>query len=59
MTAWEKMAFAIDSLEDSVKIALVGKYTGLQDSYLSVIKALKHAAVAVAFECDHKLLFIL
>jgi CTP synthase len=25
---------------------LIGKYTGLQDSYLSVIKALKHASIA-------------
>lgn len=29
-----------------VKIALVGKYTKLSDSYASVIKALKHAALA-------------
>ena len=30
----------------SVKIALVGKYTGLSDAYLSVIEALKHAGAA-------------
>jgi CTP synthase len=29
-----------------VKIALVGKYTKLEDSYISVIKALKHAALS-------------
>ncbi len=28
-----------------MRIALVGKYTGLQDSYLSVIKSLQHAAI--------------
>ncbi|CAM9753358.1 unnamed protein product [Heterosigma akashiwo] len=32
-------------------IAIVGKYTGLSDSYLSVIKALKHSAIA----CDRDL----
>ncbi|XP_066361762.1 uncharacterized protein [Miscanthus floridulus] len=30
-----------------VRIAMVGKYTGLSDSYLSVIKALLHASVAL------------
>ncbi|XP_019426250.1 PREDICTED: CTP synthase-like isoform X3 [Lupinus angustifolius] len=29
-----------------VRIAMVGKYTGLSDAYLSVLKALLHAAVA-------------
>ena len=41
----------MDGFTDEVRIALVGKYTGLQDSYLSVIKALQHAAIA----CGHKL----
>ena len=27
---------------------MVGKYTGLSDSYLSVLKALQHAALAVS-----------
>uniref|UniRef100_A0A7S2RDI6 CTP synthase n=1 Tax=Rhizochromulina marina TaxID=1034831 RepID=A0A7S2RDI6_9STRA len=44
---WSTMAHAIDAFEVEVTIALVGKYTGLQDSYLSVIKALKHAACEV------------
>lgn len=30
-----------------VHIALVGKYTKLEDSYASVIKALNHASLAV------------
>ena len=34
-----------------VQIALVGKYTKLEDAYASVIKALDHAALAVS----HKL----
>ena len=34
-----------------VTIALVGKYTKLEDSYASVVKALRHSAMA----CNHKL----
>lgn len=32
--------------KEQVKIVLVGKYTKLSDSYISVIKALRHAALA-------------
>lgn len=37
----------LDSLDQGgvLKIAIVGKYTGLQDAYLSVSKALEHAAI--------------
>jgi len=44
---WRMMADKVDILEDEVRIAMVGKYTGLSDSYLSVIKALQHSAFAV------------
>ncbi|KAF7063976.1 hypothetical protein CFC21_070426 [Triticum aestivum] len=43
---WTLMAESYDNLSTSVKIALVGKYTNLSDSYLSVVKALLHASVA-------------
>lgn len=48
LTSWCDLAARVDSLASAptVHIALVGKYTGLSDSYLSVIKSLKHAAVA-------------
>jgi len=36
-----------ERLFDSVTIALVGKYTDLKDSYMSVIKALEHSAFRV------------
>ena len=36
-----------DKLETSITIAMVGKYTGLSDAYLSVLKALQHAALAI------------
>ncbi len=44
---WKAMADKVDQLEEEVHIAMVGKYTGLSDSYLSVIKALQHSAFAV------------
>ena len=36
---------------DEVIIALVGKYTALEDAYASVLKALRHAALF----CNRKL----
>jgi len=47
LTAWNAMARSVDTATRQVTIALIGKYTGLQDSYLSVIKALRHASIAV------------
>ena len=48
---WIKMAETVDNLDEVVEIAMVGKYTGLSDSYLSVIKALQHSS----FEVNRKL----
>ena len=45
LAAWRKMALDVDTFEDSVSIAIVGKYTGLSDSYLSVFKSLKHSSI--------------
>tara|TARA_B100000989_G_scaffold138308_1_gene102831 strand:+ start:1408 stop:3030 length:1623 start_codon:yes stop_codon:yes gene_type:complete len=44
---WEKMADRVDNLGPDIHIAMVGKYTGLTDSYLSVIKSLQHASYAI------------
>ena len=44
---WIQMANTVDNLEEIIKIAMVGKYTGLSDSYLSVIKALQHSSYEV------------
>ncbi|KAI3965960.1 hypothetical protein MKX01_010917 [Papaver californicum] len=43
---WTSRAQLCDKLHDPVKIAMVGKYNGLSDAYLSVLKALLHASVA-------------
>lgn len=48
---WKSLTSLNRHIQANVKIALVGKYTNLHDSYLSVIKSLEHAAMA----CDKKL----
>ncbi|CAH9106518.1 unnamed protein product [Cuscuta europaea] len=50
---WTSRSKLCDTLHEPVRVAMVGKYTGLSDSYLSVIKALLHASVAC-----HRKLFI-
>lgn len=45
MTEWEEGKRRHDRALRTVHIALVGKYTGLEDAYLSVIEAIKSAAV--------------
>ncbi|MGH3005755.1 MAG: CTP synthase, partial [Gaiellaceae bacterium] len=42
---WELLAQKIGTREGQVEIALVGKYVKLQDAYLSVHEALKHAGI--------------
>ncbi|KAI5808102.1 CTP synthase [Peziza echinospora] len=48
---WKSLTLAQDRLFEKVNIALVGKYTDLHDSYLSVIKSLEHSAM----RCGRKL----
>ncbi len=43
---WEKMIANIKNLNGTVKVALVGKYMQLQDSYLSVAESLRHGGYA-------------
>jgi len=47
MKKWSELADRVDACTESVKIAMVGKYTDLSDAYLSVIKALQHSAIEV------------
>lgn len=42
---WKQLTMVNDQFYDEVKIALVGKYIELHDSYLSVIKSLEHCAM--------------
>ncbi|KAI9365142.1 CTP synthase [Pilaira anomala] len=45
-TEWNTLANSYLHLHESVSIAIVGKYTDLHDSYISVYKALEHASLA-------------
>ncbi|KAF9425912.1 CTP synthase ura7 [Entomortierella beljakovae] len=49
---WKHLTDAQERLHDTVTIVLVGKYTNLQDSYASVVKALEHASL----NCNKKLI---
>ena len=40
---WEKMIKNIRKEKEQIDVCLVGKYTKLEDSYISVIESLKHA----------------
>ena len=51
LDGWANRALRWDTITTRVKIAMVGKYTGLSDAYLSVIKSLEHACIA----CGHRL----
>lgn len=44
---WLKLTNSHDRSFEKVTIAIVGKYTNLQDSYISVVKALEHASLSV------------
>ena len=44
---WMRMVERIHARERTVRIALVGKYVGLHDAYLSVAEALRHAGYAL------------
>jgi CTP synthase len=43
MTEWKQLVNKVRNLSKLTKIALVGKYVSLQDAYISVVEALRHA----------------
>jgi len=46
MARWEAMVGRVQKPKDEVDIALVGKYAGLHDSYMSLNQALVHGGIA-------------
>ena len=42
---WKQMLSLKDGVKKDIKIAILGKYFGLPDSYMSVVEALKHACL--------------
>ena len=47
-----KLTHRQERVFESVSIVLVGKYTSLEDSYMSVVKSLEHASM----RCGRKLI---
>ena len=45
LTVWQKIVYAQEHPKSSVKIAMVGKYVDLTESYKSLTEALKHAGI--------------
>lgn len=54
MHSWRTLAERVDNVYKKVNIALVGKYTKLEDSYASVSKSLLHASLAVGYKLNLK-----
>ncbi|MGK2932158.1 MAG: CTP synthase [Solirubrobacterales bacterium] len=54
LSEWEEMLRMADRAEGTVRIALVGKYIQLADSYKSVMEALEHGGIhnGVKVQCD-------
>ena len=45
LSQWKTMVNLKENASDTVKIAILGKYFGLPDSYLSVVESLKHSCL--------------
>ncbi len=43
---WEKLVYRIKHPKETLKVAFAGKYTDLNDAYISVVESLKHAALS-------------
>ncbi|MFY0518329.1 CTP synthase [Lysinibacillus sp. UGB7] len=52
MEEWRDLVAKVKSLPNRRRIALVGKYVELQDAYISVVEALKHAGYAFNSDID-------
>lgn len=52
LSDWEILIDRIESVERTVKVGIIGKYVSLQDAYLSVVEALKHAGFHHGAEVD-------
>jgi CTP synthase len=52
MKPWQELVADVRRPKPTVKVALVGKYVELQDAYMSVREALKHAALANEVEVE-------
>jgi len=56
MTEWKALVDRVLNLSNKTRIGLVGKYVELQDAYISVVEAMKHAGYA--FDTDVEIKWI-
>ncbi|MFA6431247.1 MAG: CTP synthase [Candidatus Margulisiibacteriota bacterium] len=54
LSEWAQMVDVLKEPEKRVKIAIVGKYTELEDSYISIVESLKHGGIASKVGIDFK-----
>lgn len=52
MDEWRALVEKVRHLSKTVRIAIVGKYVALQDAYISMVEALKHAGYAFDADVD-------
>ncbi len=52
LSVWEKLIEAMEHPQNTVKIAFVGKYVDLTESYKSLIEAIKHAGIHTRCKVD-------
>jgi CTP synthase len=43
--SWKEMVAKMKSTTDTVRLAIIGKYTNLEDAYLSILEAVKHGGI--------------
>lgn len=54
MKEWESLVEKVTNLSGKTRIAIVGKYVALQDAYISIVEALRHAGFAFDTDIDVK-----
>ncbi len=52
LTQWQTLVKRLYSPNHKIDIALVGKYVQLNDAYLSVVEALRHAAISIGSDLN-------
>jgi CTP synthase len=50
LTEWEALVQRVQSAQEQVTVAIVGKYVDLPDAYLSVVESLRHGGLAHGVE---------
>ncbi len=54
LTSWENLVNKIKNTKNEITVALAGKYTELNDAYISVVESLKHAGLEYDYKVNVK-----